>query len=81
MWADRPAVPAFDLATAGANPEGIKFLQRGSRLFVLAANGAAGTVSLLRHYSTKLPSQIAASWRVPRDSDERLRPAAEPQNV
>ena len=28
----------------GANPEGVKFLKRGSRLFVVSANEADGTV-------------------------------------
>jgi len=37
----------IDLAQVGANPEGIKFLERGSRLFVVSANEADGTVSIL----------------------------------
>jgi DNA-binding beta-propeller fold protein YncE len=40
-----PSAPSvIDLAASDANPEGIKFLKRGGRLFVLAANEAAGTV-------------------------------------
>jgi hypothetical protein len=43
-----PSAPSvIDLAATGANPEGIRFLKRGSRLFVLSANEAAGTVSIL----------------------------------
>jgi hypothetical protein len=37
----------IDLIKVGANPEGIKFLKRGSRLFVVSANEADGTVSIL----------------------------------
>ena len=43
-----PTVPTvFALAMVGLNPEGVKFLKRGNRLFVVSANEAAGTVSVL----------------------------------
>jgi hypothetical protein len=43
-----PALPmVFALAPVGLAPEGVKFLRRGDRLFVVSANEAAGTVSVL----------------------------------
>jgi hypothetical protein len=44
---DPSAPTVIDLARIGAHPEGIRFLKRGSRLFVLSANEAAGTVPVL----------------------------------
>jgi DNA-binding beta-propeller fold protein YncE len=36
------------IAPTGQNPEGVKFVRRGGDLFVLTANEASGTVSVLR---------------------------------
>jgi DNA-binding beta-propeller fold protein YncE len=41
----RPTV--FATAPVGLQPEGVKFLRRGGRLFVVSANEGAGTVSVL----------------------------------
>jgi len=37
----------FAIAPTGVGPEGVKFLKRGNRLFLLAANEVSGTVSVL----------------------------------
>lgn len=44
---DPTSPTVFALAPVGLNPEGVKFLKRGNRLFVVSANEAAGTVSVL----------------------------------
>ena len=44
---DPTAPTVFAIAPVGLNPEGVKFLKRGSRLFVVCANEASGTVSVL----------------------------------
>lgn len=43
-----PALPTvLDLEPVGSNPEGIKFLERQGRLYVVSANEVSGTVSVL----------------------------------
>lgn len=43
-----PASPrVVDIAAVGAGPEGVKFLHRRGRLFLLSANEVAGTVTVL----------------------------------
>lgn len=44
---DPTSPTVFALAPVGLNPEGVKFLKRGDRLFVVSANEASGTVSVL----------------------------------
>jgi hypothetical protein len=44
---DPSAPTVISLAPVGLNPEGIKFLARGHRLFVVCANEASGTVTVL----------------------------------
>jgi hypothetical protein len=43
-----PTTPTvFAIAPTGTGPEGVKFVKRGSRLFVLCANEVSGTVTVL----------------------------------
>ena len=37
----------FAIAPTGVGPEGVKFVKRGSRLFVVCANEVSGTVTVL----------------------------------
>ena len=45
---DPTAPTVVAIAPAGSNPEGVKFLVRGRDLYVLAANEASGTLSVMR---------------------------------